>query len=82
MQTEKPSQKAVTAALKVMERRLSALNEQNPTALAATLHFPHFRLVGTSFKIWETADTYFDDFKARAENTGYIQSCSDYTNIS
>ena len=66
MQTEKPSQKAVTAALKVMERRLSALNEQNPTTLAATLHFPHFRLVGTSFKIWETADTYFDDFKARA----------------
>ena len=74
MQTEKPSQKAVTAALKVMERRLSALNEQNPTALAATLHFPHFRLVGTSFKIWKQQTLTSMISKLVLENTGHIQS--------
>ena len=66
VQTEEQNQKAVKAALKVMDRHLSALNELDTLALASTLHFPHFRLVGTSLKVWETADRYLDDFKARA----------------
>ena len=66
VQTEEHNQKAVKAALKVMDRHLSALNELDTLALASTLHFPHFRLVGTSLKVWETADRYLDDFQARA----------------
>ena len=66
VQTEEHNQKAVKAALKVMDRHLSALNELDTLALASTLHFPHFRLVGTRLKVWETADRYLDDFKARA----------------
>ena len=66
VQTEGHNQKAVKAALKVMDRHLSALNELDTLALASTLHFPLFRLVGTSLKVWETADRYLDDFKARA----------------
>ena len=74
VQTEEHNQKAVQAALKVMDRHLSALNELDKLALASTLHFPHFRLVGTSLKIWETADKYLDDFKTRVgENWAYTK---------
>ena len=66
-----------TAALEVMEKHISALNERNALKLSATLHFPHFRLVGTSLKVWETADRYFDDFKARAgENWAFTKLAS------
>ena len=74
MQLKKSIQRAVTAAHEVMERHLFALNERNTLALAATVHFPHFRLVGTELKVWETADRYFDDFKACAgENWAYTK---------
>ena len=60
-----------------MDRHLSALNEQNTLELAATMHFPYFRLVGTSLKVWETADLYFDDFRARAgESWAYTKLAS------
>ena len=74
MQTEKHNQKAVKAALKAMDRHLSALNELDKLVLASTLHFPLFRLVGTSLKIWENADKYLDDFKTRVgENWAYTK---------
>ena len=77
MQQTDASQKAISAALEVMDRHLSALNEQNTLELAATMHFPHFRLVGTSLKVWETADLYFDDFRARAgESWAYTKLAS------
>ena len=77
MQPTDASQKAISAALEVMDRHLSALNEQNTLELAATMHFPHFRLVGTSLKVWETADLYFDDFRARAgESWAYTKLAS------
>jgi hypothetical protein len=38
----------------------------HPNLIAATLHFPHFRLSGTGLKEWPTPQTYFDDFKLRA----------------
>ncbi len=66
MQPTDGSQSAISAALEVMDRHLLALNEQNTLELAATMHFPQFRLVGTILKVWETADQYFDDFRARA----------------
>jgi len=77
MQPKEPIQQAITAALAVMNRHLSALNERNTEALANTLHFPHFRLVGSELKVWETADRYFDDFTARAgENWAYTKLTS------
>ena len=77
MQPTDASQKAISAALEVMDRHLSALNEQNTLELAATMHFPHFRRVGTSLKVWETADLYFDDFRARAgESWAYTKLAS------
>ena len=77
MQPTNASQKAISAALEVMDRHLLALNEQNTLELAATMHFPHFRLVGASLKVWETADLYFDDFRARAgESWAYTKLAS------
>ena len=77
MQPTDASQKAISAAVEVVDRQLSALNEQNTFELAATMHFPHFRLVGTNLKVWETADLYFDDFRARAgESWAYTKLAS------
>ena len=71
------NQQAITAALEVMDKHISALNDRNTLELASTLHFPHFRLVGTSLKVWETADRYFDDFTARAgEHWAYTKLAS------
>ncbi len=53
-------------ALKVLDNHILALNARDPNAIAATLHFPHFRLSGTGLKEWPTPQTYFDDFKSRA----------------
>ena len=53
-------------ALKVLDNHILALNASDPNLIAATLHFPHFRLSGTGLKEWSTPQTYFDDFKLRA----------------
>ena len=82
MQPTDASQKTIGAALEVMDRHLSALNEQNTLELAATMHFPHFRLVGTRLKVWETADLYFDDFRARAGESWAYTKLSSITPIS
>lgn len=57
---------AVAAAHAVMAAHILALNSRDQAAIAATLHFPHIRLSGTKLTIWETADSYFADFLARA----------------
>ena len=53
-------------ALKVLDNHILALNARDPNAIAATLHFPHFRLSRTGLKEWPTPEKYFDDFKSRA----------------
>ena len=57
---------AIEAAHQVMAAHISALNSRDQAAIAATLHFPHARLSGTRLKVWETPDSYFTDFLARA----------------
>jgi hypothetical protein len=57
---------AIDSALAVMERHISALNAGDEQQLAATLHFPHFRLSGVSLTTWHTQAHYFRDFLARA----------------
>ena len=54
------------SALAVMERHLHALNGLRENDLADTLHFPHFRLAGTTLDCWPSAETYLSDFRARA----------------
>ncbi|MEM8978071.1 MAG: hypothetical protein AAGD04_01175 [Pseudomonadota bacterium] len=57
---------SVKAALDVMQAHIDALNARDEAALAATLHFPHFRMSGVALKTWHTPNTYFADFRARA----------------
>jgi len=57
---------AIAAALAVLDRHIAALNARDEAALAATLHFPHYRLSGGRMKVWEGPASYFADFLARA----------------
>ena len=57
---------AVAAALEVLDRHMAALNARDPVALAATLHFPHYRLAGGTMRVWPGPESYFADFLARA----------------
>lgn len=57
---------ASASALAVMERHLRALNAHQQDDLAETLHFPHYRLVGTTLDCWPSPDQYFADFRKRA----------------
>ena len=57
---------AVTAAQAVMQAHIDGLNARNEAAIAATLHFPHYRLSGATLKTWETPEPYFSDFRTRA----------------
>ena len=82
MQPTDGSQRAISAALEILDRHLSALNEQNTLELAARMHFPHFRLVGTRLKVWETEDRYFDDFRARAGESWAYTNLASITPIS
>ena len=61
-----PDAEAVAAAKAVMAAHIAALNARDEKGLAATLHLPHHRLSGGRLKTWETADSYFADFLARA----------------
>ncbi len=61
-----PQQPAIDAALAVMERHIAALNDGNASGLAATLHFPHFRLSGAVLKTWDGPEHYLSDFRQRA----------------
>jgi hypothetical protein len=64
--TQDKPESAAAAALAVMDRHLHALNGLRENDLADTLHFPHFRLVGTTLDCWPSAETYLTDFRARA----------------
>lgn len=61
-----PDPQAVKAAMAVLDDHVAALNARDEKALAATLHFPHYRLSGGRMKTWERPDSYLSDFYARA----------------
>ena len=54
------------SALAVMQAHIDALNAHDEPGIAATLHFPQFRLNGIALKTWATPDSYFEDFRTRA----------------
>ena len=57
---------AIDQAKSVMTHHLTALNARNIAELATTMHFPHYRLVGSTLTCWQTPDHYLDDFQERA----------------
>lgn len=59
-------QAAIQSAIGVVDAHMAALNARDPAAIAATLHFPHYRLAGSIMTVWQTPQTYLDDFYARA----------------
>ncbi len=61
-----PDNEAVSAAMDVLDEHFRSLNARDASALAATLHFPHYRMGRNGMKTWQTSDTYLDDFFARA----------------
>ena len=69
--------RAVAAAKAVMQAHITALNSRDQAAIAATLHFPHVRLSGTTLKIWDSEDTYFADFLARADGDWHHSAFAD-----
>lgn len=68
---------AEAAALAAMDAHMAALNARDETALADTLHFPHYRLSGGRMQVWEKPDDYFADFLARAGD-GWHHSAWDF----
>jgi len=66
MRSDQTATFAISKAKAVMDAHLSALNARDEAALAATLHFPHYRLSGGRLKTWEGPETYLADFLARA----------------
>lgn len=60
----KPDPKS--AAKAVLADHIRALNARDAQAVAKTLHFPQTRLSQTGIKTWETPNSYFTDFRARA----------------
>jgi len=61
-----PDQAAVSTALAVLDRFMTALNAGDEPALLATLHFPHYRLAGARMRVWDQPGAYLRDFLARA----------------
>jgi len=61
-----PFADSITAAKQVMQAHIDSINARDGAAIAATLHFPHFRLTDGRLKTWETPDSYLSDFRSRA----------------
>lgn len=61
-----PDAAAVEGAMAALDAHFAALNAGDEAALAASLHFPHYRLSGAKMQIWERPDSYFADFRNRA----------------
>lgn len=64
----------IAAALNVMKLHLDGLNARDNKAIAESLHFPHYRLSGGCLTVWDTPNTYFENFLARAgKDWGYTE---------
>lgn len=61
-----PNQTSIDAALAVLEAHFVGINAQDADAVAATLHFPHYRLSQGRLQTWPGPETYLSDFRARA----------------
>jgi hypothetical protein len=74
------NQSPEAAALAVLDRHIAGLNARDPDAIAATLHFPHYRLAGSGMRIWDGPERYFADFRERA-GSDWHHSAWDFRNL-
>ena len=78
---ERPDEAAIAAAMAVLDRFMAALNARDQAALAATLHFPHHRLAGGRWTVWERPEDYtIEGFLARAGD-GWARSGWDFRRV-
>jgi hypothetical protein len=76
-----PDPAAVNAAMAVLDRFMAALNARDEAALTATMHFPHHRLAGGRFTVWERpADYTMAGFLGRA-GEGWARSAWDFRRV-
>ncbi len=76
-----PDEAAIAAAMHVLDRFMAGLNARDATAVAATLHFPHHRLAGCRWQVWERPGDYtMEGFLARA-GEGWARSDWDYRRV-
>lgn len=71
---------AEAEAMAVLDRHMDALNARDPAGLAASLHFPHYRLSQGRLQTWEKPDSYLADFFARAGD-GWDHSVWDFRHV-
>lgn len=71
---------AAAAAMAVTDAHMAALNARDGEAIAATLHFPHYRLSSDRMQVWQTPDSYLADFLARAGD-GWARSAWNFRNV-
>lgn len=78
---DKPDEAAVAAAMMVLDRFMLALNARDGAALAATMHFPHHRLAGGRWQVWQRPEDYtIEAFLARA-GEGWVRSAWDVRRV-
>jgi hypothetical protein len=76
-----PDQAASEAAIALLDRFMDALNARDQAALATTLHFPHHRLAGGRWTVWEQPGDYtIEGFVARA-GEGWARSGWDFRRV-
>jgi hypothetical protein len=76
-----PDAAAVDAAMAVLDRLMDALNARDQAALAATMHFPHHRLAGGVWTVWQRPEDYtIEGFLARAGD-GWARSAWDFRRV-
>jgi hypothetical protein len=76
-----PDAAASAAAIALLDRFMAALNARDQKALAATLHFPHHRLAGGRWQVWERPEDYtMESFLARA-GEGWARSGWDFRRV-
>ena len=80
MTTPTDTTEATAAAMAVTDAHMAALNAQDGEAIAATLHFPHYRLAGGRMQEWPSPDSYLADFLARA-GSGWSHSAWNFRNV-
>ena len=64
----------------VLDAHLAGLNARDEAAVAATLHFPHYRLAGGRLQVWQQGEGYLADFLARAGD-GWARSDWDFREV-
>ena len=78
---DRPDAAATAAALAVLDRFMAALNAGDQAALAATLHFPHYRLSQGRLQTWQRPEDYtLEGFRARA-GEGWARSAWDFRRV-